>query len=242
MSNLKAIFITGPSGAGKSFIAQLLPVSDFEIINIDDVYEVLLKDSGIGTKQKDFDPEKLSMAAKMMAQAHAITGEKLENSVKDKKSILIDGTGAAYRPVLAKKELLDGSGYDTMMVMVYASPITALERNDNRERSLIPSIILKTWRDVNKNLDIYSEYFGKNFIVINNDPESANKEFDESYIKSKFLDLAKAKGKPKTEKEKAKSDEEKMKISQDIKIYLKRPINFTELRSALKTVESFISK
>ena len=53
----QAIFLAGPAGAGKSFISKSLPLSKFQVINIDDTYEELLKASGMGMKQKDFDPE-----------------------------------------------------------------------------------------------------------------------------------------------------------------------------------------
>jgi dephospho-CoA kinase len=53
----QAIFMAGPAGAGKSFIAKSLPLSKFQVINVDDTYEELLKASGMGMKQKDFSPE-----------------------------------------------------------------------------------------------------------------------------------------------------------------------------------------
>ena len=72
----QAIFMAGPAGAGKSFISKSLPLSKFQVINVDDTYEELLKASGLGLKQKDFDPEQLSQAGKLMAQAQKTTKEK----------------------------------------------------------------------------------------------------------------------------------------------------------------------
>ena len=48
----KAIFLTGPAGAGKTFISKQLPLGQFEVINVDDTYEEMLKASGIGMNQK----------------------------------------------------------------------------------------------------------------------------------------------------------------------------------------------
>ena len=62
----QAIFMAGPAGAGKSFVSKSLPLSKFQVINIDDTYEELLKAAGIGTKIKDFSPEELSQAAKLV--------------------------------------------------------------------------------------------------------------------------------------------------------------------------------
>jgi dephospho-CoA kinase len=73
----KAIFLAGPAGSGKSYtIKQLIQPDQFNVINIDDTYEELLKTAGLGMSQKDFGPEELSQAAKLMAQAQKSTKEK----------------------------------------------------------------------------------------------------------------------------------------------------------------------
>ena len=182
----QAIFMAGPAGAGKSFIAKSLPLSKFQVINVDDTYEELLKASGLGMKQKDFDPEQLSQAGKLMAQAQKSTKEKYAKALENLNDIIIDGTGAASRPLLKKKAELEALGYETMMVMIYVSPITSLERNANRERSLMPGIVLRTWRDINSNIETYEQAFGDNLVVINNDPKDADKSFDPQEIKRKF--------------------------------------------------------
>ena len=90
----------------------------------------------------------------MQAQARKITQDTLSKSMEDKNDIVIDGTGAASNPVLKKKQQLEDLGYETLMLMVYVSPLTSLERNAQRDRSLMPGIVLRTWRDVNKNIEI----------------------------------------------------------------------------------------
>jgi len=89
----KAIFLAGPAGSGKSYISKQLIPPSFNVINIDDSYEELLKASGMGMSQKDFGPEELSQAAKLMGQAQ--TREKYAELTKSKQNIIIDGTGAA---------------------------------------------------------------------------------------------------------------------------------------------------
>jgi dephospho-CoA kinase len=39
----KAIFIAGPAGSGKTTVLNQLGLQDFKVINVDDVYEKLLK-------------------------------------------------------------------------------------------------------------------------------------------------------------------------------------------------------
>ena len=240
MSTPQAIFLAGPAGAGKSFVAKSLPLSKFKIINIDDTYEELLKASGLGMKQKDFDPEQLSQAAKLMGQAQKATKEKYTDVLSNLNDVIIDGTGAASRPLLKKKEELEALGYETMMIMIYVSPITSLERNANRDRSLMPGIVLRTWRDINNNIETYQQAFGDNLVIINNDPKDAETDFDENEIKRRFFDTSKAKGKPKTPEEQAKSKADVEQINKDIKSALEQTPKFTPASIAVTKVKEFI--
>jgi dephospho-CoA kinase len=236
----QAIFLAGPAGAGKSFVAKSLPLSKFHIINVDDTYEELLKASGMGMKQKDFDPEQLSQAAKLMGQAQKATKEKYAKALAGLNDIIVDGTGAASRPLLKKKAELEALGYETMMLMVYVSPITSLERNMNRDRSLLPSIVLRTWRDINNNIDTYKEAFSNNFIIVDNNPENAETGFDENEIKRRFFDTSKAKGKPKTPEELAKLKADREELNRDIKFHIKQKPKFTPKDQAVSKVKEFI--
>jgi len=213
----KAIFLAGPAGSGKTYtLKQLLPVEKYQVINVDDTYEELLKSSGLGTNLKDFGPEELSQAAKLMGQAQGATKEKYAKALEGLNNVIIDGTGAASKPLLKKKAELEALGYDTMMLMLYVSPMTSLKRNAERERSLLPQIVLRTWRDTNKNIDVYRQEFGDRFILINNDPEDANKTFDPAEVKKLYFDTAKFSGKPKTPEEQAKGKADAEQLNQDI--------------------------
>jgi predicted kinase len=236
----QAIFLAGPAGAGKSFIAKSLPLSKFQVINVDDTYEELLKASGMGMKQKDFNPDELSQAAKLMGQAQKATKEKYAKALENLNDIIIDGTGAASKPLLKKKAELEALGYETMMVMIWVSPITSLERNANRDRSLMPGIVLRTWRDINYNDEIYAKAFGDNLVVINNDPKDADKSFDPQEIKRRFFDTSKAKGKPKTPEEIAKSKADVAQLNKDIELALQQTPKFTPAATAVAKIKAFI--
>ena len=213
----KAIFLAGPAGSGKSYtVKQLLPIEKYQIINVDDTYEELLKSSGLGTNLKDFGPEELSQAAKLMGSAQKATKEKYAKALEGLNNVIIDGTGAASKPLLKKKAELEALGYETIMLMLYVSPMTSLKRNSERERSLLPQIVLRTWRDTNKNIDLYRQEFGDRFILINNDPEDADKTFDPAEVKKLYFDTAKFSGKPKTPEEIAKSKADSEQLNQDI--------------------------
>ena len=231
----KAIFLAGPAGSGKSYtLKQLLPVEKYQVINVDDTYEELLKSSGLGTNLKDFGPEELSQAAKLMGSAQKATKEKYAKALEGLNNVIIDGTGAASKPLLKKKTELEALGYDTMMLMLYVSPMTSLKRNSERDRSLLPQIVLRTWRDTNKNIDLYRQEFGDRFILINNDPEDANKTFDPTEVKKLYFDTAKFSGKPKTPEEQAKAKADAEQLNQDI-ISLVKSIPQTDTLNSAKS-------
>jgi predicted kinase len=236
----KAIFLAGPAGSGKSYISSQLIPNTFEVINSDDTYEELLKASGIGLKQKDFTPDQLSQASKLQAQARKVTQDKLAKSIEDKNNIVIDGTGAASGPVLKKKQQLEDLGYETLMLMIYVSPLTSLERNQQRDRSLMPGIVLRTWRDVNKNIETYKQAFGNNFILLNNNPKEANKEFNADLLEPYIKDST-AIGKPKTPEEQAKSDADKAQLNKDIESMVNQLPEFDTLDTAKNKINEFVS-
>jgi predicted kinase len=236
----KAIFLAGPAGSGKSYISSQLIPNTFTVINSDDTYEELLKASGIGLKQKDFTPDQLSQASKLQAQARKVTQDKLSQLIEDKNNIVIDGTGAASGPILKKKQQLEDLGYETLMLMIYVSPLTSLERNQERERSLMPGIVLRTWRDVNKNIETYKQAFGDNFILLNNNPKDANRKFNTDLLEP-FLQASTAIGKPKTPEDQAKSDADKAQLNKDIESMVSQLPEFDSMDTAKNKIDEFVS-
>ena len=235
-----AIFLAGPAGSGKSYMSKQLIPSSLTVINSDDTYEEMLKASGLGMKQKDFTPDQLSQASKMQAQARKTTQDKLSQSIKNMQNIVIDGTGAAPNPILKKKQELEALGYTTLMLMIYVSPLTSLKRNAERDRSLMPGIVLRTWRDVNRNINTYAREFGDNFILINNDPNDANKSFSTALLEP-YLLAQTATGKPKTPEEQAKSDADKAQLNRDVEQMVKTLPKFDTLDSAKQKINTFLA-
>jgi dephospho-CoA kinase len=234
----KAIFMAGPAGSGKTTILNQLGLQKFKVINVDDVYEELLK-TELGKEDfSSMSPEELSTAAKLMGKARVVTKEKETQALSNLENIIIDGTGAASRPLLKKKEDLEAMGYDTFMILLYVSPMTSLKRNAQRDRSLPTSAVLKSWEGVIKNIDTYRQSFGNNIVVLNNDPEGADPTFDvQSIIKS----FPQPKGKEKSPEELAKSRAEKEKTNQEIKSLLNIEREFDTLDVAKNKVNEFTS-
>ena len=236
----KAIFMAGPAGSGKTFIsAQLIP-KNLTVINVDDTYEELLKAAGLGMKIADFNQDQLSQAGKLMGQAQKATKEKFAQLSAEKKDIVVDGTGAASKPLLKKKQELEDLGYDTMMVMIWVSPYTSLERNASRDRALSPSIVVKTWAGVNANIGTYKQAFGDKFVLINNDP-NGKLEYDPAYAKKTFFQTVKGSGKVYTPDEKAKRDKEIIDLNTSIAQLVKSTPEFTSIEDAKSKINTFLS-
>jgi len=238
-SQPKAIFLAGPAGSGKTFTsAQLIP-KNLTVINVDDTYEELLKAAGLGLKVADFTQDQLSQAGKLMGQAQKATKEKYAQLSAAKQNIVIDGTGAASKPLLKKKDELEKLGYDTMMVMIWASPYTSLERNASRDRALAPAIVVKTWAGVNGNIDTYKQAFGDKFVLINNDP-TGKAEYDPAVARERFFKTVKGSGKVYTPDEKAKRDKEIADLNAAIQILVKRTPEFSSMDDAKNKVNNFL--
>jgi dephospho-CoA kinase len=233
----KAIFMAGPAGSGKTTILNQLGLQDFKIINVDDIYEKLLKNS-IG--KEDFSsmtPEELSSAAKLMGKARAITKEKETKALENLQNIIIDSTGAASKPLLKKKADLEAMGYSIFIILLYVSPMTSLTRNAQRGRSLPTSAVLKSWEGVVKNIDTYRQAFGDNIVVLNNDPENADPTFDVQSIIKLF---PQPKGKEKSPEEEEKSKADKEKTNQEIQSLLNIEREFDTFDVAKNKVNEFI--
>ena len=235
----KAIFLAGPAGSGKTFVTKQLLPSNLTVINVDDTYEELLRAAGLGTKIADFSQDQLSQAAKLMGSAQKATKEKYAQLSAAKNNIVIDGTGAASKPLLKKKADLELLGYDTLMLMIWVSPYTSLERNAARDRALPPAIVLRTWRDVNKNIDEYRNIFGDKFVLINNDPEG-KKEFDPEYAKKMFFNTVKGSGKVYTADERAKRDQEIQDLNNSIAQLIEISPDFTTIEDAKTKINNFL--
>jgi predicted kinase len=209
------------------------------VINVDDTYEELLKAAGLGMKIADFNQDQLSQAGKLMGQAQKATKEKYAELSGAKKDIIIDGTGAASKPLLKKKAELEALGYDTMMVMIWVSPYTSLERNASRDRALAPAIVVKTWAGVNANIDNYKQAFGDKFVLINNDP-TGKAEYDPAYAKKTFFQTVKGSGKVYTPDEKAKRDKEIADLNANIEQLVQSTPEFTSMDDAKSKINSFL--
>ena len=126
-----------------------------------------------------------------------------------------------------------------MMVMIWVSPYTSLERNVSRVRSLPMHIVLKTWEGVNKNIDEYKREFGDKFILINNDA-GGKLEYDDVYAKSKFI-TGKGSGKVRTPEELVKLRADRDILVKSINDLIRIPREFTSIDDAKSKINNFLN-
>ena len=167
----KAVFMAGGPGSGKSHIAgKTTGGLGLKIINSDDAFERFLTKEGLSLKMPDSETIPRDVER---ARAKKVTAAKKFHAIQGRLGILIDGTGHVYDKVAKQAVMLQQLGYETSMVFVNTSLEVALARNEARPRSVKPTIVKKSWQDVQNNMGKFQNFFGPSrfFIVDNNGVE-----------------------------------------------------------------------
>ena len=138
----------------------------------------------------DFKGNEVEMNSGMRAYAKSLTKARMENYVRGRLGVIIDGTGHKYQSIAGKKQKFEDLGYDCYMVFVNTSLEVAKKRNKERERRLPEDILVKSWNDVQKNLGGFQSLFGSNFVIVDNSkflkPKEAMKKFGR--LTKKYID------------------------------------------------------
>ena len=223
----KAIILAGAPGAGKGYILKGLDLGGLKVLNVDNIYIDLLKKANVSLDLKNATPEERSEQAKQMAAANKEFKGNIAATIEGKESFILDGTAASYNQTDKLKTELEEAGYEVFMLYVYTDLERSLKQNQDRfeksggeDRSLAPSIVMRTWKSVTQNYAPYKELFGNNFVSVAN-TLGDEKLTDLESIISKYLEPFTPKGtKPKTPAQQAKSDAQKAKEAEQIKALL----------------------
>ena len=183
--NDKAVFMCGGPGSGKSFVAQrLLDGTGLKMVNSDIVYEYLMKKNNLGVDQDSIASDQ---GQEIRNRAKYLASKKRGNYLRNQLGLIIDGTGRDFGVVAGTKYMLESEGYSTAMVFVNASLEVALERNNNRLRSVPEVLVKKYWRDVQLNLSKYQGLFGaNNFVIVDNSERDSDFSYAQKTI-NRFL-------------------------------------------------------
>ena len=101
-------------------------------------------------------------------RAKDITKRRQKNYIEGRIGLIIDGTGKDYDKITRQARELENLGYDTHMIFVNTSLDVALIRNAERSRSVPEPIVTQSWKDVQKNIGKFNNFFKQNFIIVDN--------------------------------------------------------------------------
>ena len=166
----KAFFLAGGPGSGKSYVVRATTGgTGLRIVNSDDVFEKYLKDAGFDMDMSTVKAEREAEERdKMRKRAKQLTKKRQANYLEGRIGLIIDGTGKDYEKIAKQATPLKQLGYDVHMIFVNTSLDTALERNAKRERTVPTDVATRSWKDVQRNIGKFSQYFRQNFVVVDN--------------------------------------------------------------------------
>ena len=166
----KAFFLAGGPGSGKSYVVgNTTAMFGMRIVNSDEVFEKMIKNAGMTMKMntplgKKQEPER----DKLRDTAKRITLARQKNYIQGRLGLIIDGTGKEFEKIETQMRDLQQLGYESHMIFVNTSLDVALQRNQERDRTLPEKIVVKSWKDVQSNIGKFSNLFKGKFIIIDN--------------------------------------------------------------------------
>ena len=162
----KAFFLAGGPGSGKSYVVRRTTGGlGMRIVNSDDTLEKQIKDANLSLKMPEHE---FSAREPLRQRAKDITKRRQKNYIEGRIGLIIDGTGKDYDKITRQARELETLGYDTHMIFVNTSLDVALIRNAERSRSVPEPIVTQSWKDVQKNIGKFNNFFKSNFIIVDN--------------------------------------------------------------------------
>ena len=174
----KAFFLAGGPGSGKSYVVKKSTGgTGLKIVNSDDVFEKYLKQAQLDFKMQASQGKERDI---QRAKAKAVTAKRKDNYLEGRLGLVIDGTGKDYGKISSQAAGLKQLGYDVHMIFVNTTLEVALQRNQERARTVPEKIVVDAWKQVQSNIGKFQSFFGpKNFIIVDNDmPDKDGRLFE----------------------------------------------------------------
>jgi len=160
----KAFFLAGGPGSGKTFVTRsAFGGTGLKLVNSDASFERGLKKAGLSLKMPDQEEYFRDI---VRAKAKITTATQLDTYMQGRLGLVIDATGRDLNVINNQKRLLDQIGYDSYMIFVNTSLEVAIERNQNRPRSIPEYIVTNSWNGVQRNIGQFQRIFSPNRMLI----------------------------------------------------------------------------
>ena len=136
----KAIILAGGPGSGKSFVARELGLKSLGlvVVNSDSFFEMLMKRKGLSLKMPDNELEDRD-AARFAAKG--LTDKRFKSLINSRMGILVDSTSGDQGKTFKTYRLLEEAGYDVKCIFIQTDIGVALQRNNERSRTVPPRIL-----------------------------------------------------------------------------------------------------
>lgn len=183
----KAFFLAGGPGSGKSYVVKKSTGgTGLKIVNSDEIFEKYLKQAQLDFKMQASQGKERDI---QRAKAKAVTAKRKDNYLEGRLGLVIDGTGKDYGKISSQAAGLKQLGYDVHMIFVNTTLEVALQRNQERARTVPEKIVVDAWKQVQSNIGKFQSFFGpKNFIIVDNDmPDKDGRLFDHVFKKVQGL-------------------------------------------------------
>lgn len=166
----KAVFIVGGPGSGKSYFSdRVLSGRGLKTINSDQFFELIAKKQQFDLKKFPGTPKSLLYHNK----AKASSKKQFSITSNERLGLIIDGTGRDYQRIKGTFDYLISIGYDCLLVFINTDLKTAIQRNQQRDRTVALNYLKKTHQEVQNNIGKLINLFGSDrSIVIDNSTDS----------------------------------------------------------------------
>ena len=160
----KAFFLAGGPGSGKTYVTNRATGGmGLKMVNSDIRFERYLQKAGLSLKMPD---SEAAARDPLRQRAKQITGDQMDRYIRGRLGLVIDATGRDLNVINTQKRMLDQIGYDSYMIFVNTSLEVALERNQNRPRSIPEYIVTNSWNGVQSNIGQFQRIFSPNKMLI----------------------------------------------------------------------------
>ena len=163
----KAFFLAGGPGSGKTFVTgNAFCGTGLKLVNSDTAFERGLSKANLSIKMPD---EEEYFRNIIRQRAKTTTANQLDKYLEGRLGVVIDATGRDYNTIQRQVNNCKVLGYDCYMVFVNTSLEVALQRNQNRPRTLPEYIVKTSWNTVQQNIGKFQYLFGRsNMAIIDN--------------------------------------------------------------------------